>query len=1342
MSNAVRDRIGNLIDVPQVQTVIELSETRDLDFTDPESRLALEQLAQSFVITEDIRNILIVILGAIARSAGRGFFVTGNFGSGKSHLLSVLSLSVQHAWARRYLSIQDDDIAALEPDLGQHRILPVLVPLTEYGSELPLKEIVWGAIEVAAASAGIPLSLSHTQRFLHLFNRYILPVHQSEFTRFLETRLGTEYSWVRIQREDPASAHTLILQYMQSRDEPIPFSVQPDHQTVMAELTRSLKSAGRHGTLLILDELSEFLKSKDNQKALNEDARFLQFLGESATHHPFWIVAALQETIERIGNIHESVHKKIKDRYVHRLRLSAKHLKELVARRLIRRKGIEADQKIIAVYRRLHRMFNKISITENDFLRIYPVHPETLELLDKNSDLFSRRRGIVDFLTARIRGRPEENIPGILDRPVDHLLTPDIIFDHFRDRLSESPEFCKYYQLYQSHFEPKITAEFSDADIRNTALRIIKILILLAISPFRETRTVREICNMILFHVLDESVPAGNLNYEFIYKNILLVLHEKIGHLRLVSGKTFLESSFSIDMQSDSALTLENKIRRICEDISPLSKTVLRHIYSTMSFGLFPFAGFFNQPITRDSVRWENTFRRIELFLCAFTDIPARVIESSRKKLMNGDVDFVLFFGWIGDTDAQRAAAQKFLAQESGKFARAWGFYLPDSPADERIVSSFSEAYACWKITSDIAAELNPGSNSELGVVKNRLVQRLEEAHRQVNRFYEEGILFTADGRQPAPASRKFEHLDQWIAALISTPFAVRFPEHKYVAPRMEITGNILPQMLFERLILPGKSGPVVRGRDEAFESAIKGIALPTGLAKKDKSGYILAASPRNCPLAKAILNCLPPEEDLGLPMHERRVALSGIFRNLATSTLGVSRTVFDLTVLAMIRKGYLTAMGVQNVLTIQDIGFPIQDSVRYISRGDILPARFRPAFAQVYRLLTRKSLTDFDLDIQEKAWLKLREQFGIWSEQIRDFDRIISRLSESYGDNPQLLSETRKTIQLTLQLNDSIDPDVNPRNGWQKFLVRLKETGDFETLVNNIRQITAFMEIGKDPYCFSRNYLNDPRIFFPDSEKELHYLYTQACDLQILKDDLILSGRLQEFLSIFSSFHDRYIHFYQDLHSERNRRIHDVNYSGLLKSSEMHCLKKFSALSFVSVKMNYRRFAKYIQLIESQSCTRDVRSELMQSPVCRCDFRPGRKLEIISEVTLLQHAQEGIRQYVRKFQSSPLNKKLELLKSTCPADMKQSLEVISTIDPGSTDLAFILNSVLTPEFMEFLERSIRLQLRISSRQIHLLVDELTDQTLTATEIRKVFDEWMKSDGEMPGETDLIRVEN
>jgi len=134
------------------------------------------------------------------------------------------------------------------------------------------------------------------------------------------------------------------------------------------------------GVILILDELSEFLRSKPSAQSFNEDLRFLQFLGEWAQDHPLWIIAALQEQIEHTGEIEYDLFRKIKDRYPIRLLLTPAHVKDLIAEKLLRKKDSyrPAVEKLAA---ELSAIYPKKTMDYDLFCEIYPIHPATLEFL-------------------------------------------------------------------------------------------------------------------------------------------------------------------------------------------------------------------------------------------------------------------------------------------------------------------------------------------------------------------------------------------------------------------------------------------------------------------------------------------------------------------------------------------------------------------------------------------------------------------------------------------------------------------------------------------------------------------------------------------------------------------------------------------------------------------------------------------------------------------------------------------------------------------------------------------------------------------------------------------------
>ncbi|MCL4426353.1 MAG: DUF6079 family protein, partial [Firmicutes bacterium] len=102
-------KIADLISVPPVRTVIRLSDLRH-----PERS---RELAETFVLTNEAEEALATILEAVAQGQGRGFFLQGNYGSGKSHLLTVLSLLLEQPEAWGSLpGLGETALARLAPD--------------------------------------------------------------------------------------------------------------------------------------------------------------------------------------------------------------------------------------------------------------------------------------------------------------------------------------------------------------------------------------------------------------------------------------------------------------------------------------------------------------------------------------------------------------------------------------------------------------------------------------------------------------------------------------------------------------------------------------------------------------------------------------------------------------------------------------------------------------------------------------------------------------------------------------------------------------------------------------------------------------------------------------------------------------------------------------------------------------------------------------------------------------------------------------------------------------------------------------------------------------------------
>jgi len=315
-----------------------------------------------------------MILTSLSRGEGKGIFLKGHYGSGKSHFLSILSILLRSPDCLNVLIGQEPSLERFRNALQSKRFLVVEISLIQHRGTEFLEDI------------------------------FLKGIFQE-----LSVRLGKT------------------------------FEGGDSRQETFLEIKRALNRIGISGVVLLVDELSEFLRSKTDAHAYNEDIRFLQYLGEEAPSFPLWIISSLQEWIEETGEIAQDTFNKIKDRYPIRIGLGRAHIEEFVSHRLIRhREGSEGE--IRKIFNSIRRYFPLFPVEENRFLKLYPVHPATITLLDYLKPLFSEHRGIVDFIHYRLKSDEERGIPSFLERPAHELLSPSMIFDHFIHRIREVAE--------------------------------------------------------------------------------------------------------------------------------------------------------------------------------------------------------------------------------------------------------------------------------------------------------------------------------------------------------------------------------------------------------------------------------------------------------------------------------------------------------------------------------------------------------------------------------------------------------------------------------------------------------------------------------------------------------------------------------------------------------------------------------------------------------------------------------------------------------------------------------------------------------------------------------------
>ena len=848
------EKIGDLIELPVVETVIKLQNVRD---SQGDANFAyLQGLAQSFILTEDIEVDLKVVLDAIMRKQGKGFFLSGSYGSGKSHFLSMINFLLQYEWSWQSIIEQNPKMGVYKNTLSAKKYLIVLVPLLAYKSSRPLEEIVFEAIQstLETNQYKIEKSLTEESYFLEQFQKYLLPLHRIPLEKLINHEFPAINTYERLVYQDKHAAFVIVKKYLAGMDEKIPFQLTPDRQQGFNALDDILKNYKMDGIVLLIDELSEFLKAKQEDRALNEDARFLQYLGERSENRPIWVIASLQEHIEKTGNIQESVINKIKDRYNTRLELSTEHIKELINHRLILKKP-NSKSFIEKAFLKLKYSFNDIPITLDAFVEIYPVHPETIELLDTCADLFSQKRGVVDFIHFEVKGDPSRNIKGILEENMTCLLTPDRIFDHFQSRFKESPGLRKYYELFNDYFKKQIPRIFKDDenDIEY-ALRLIKILILLKISPIKYQRSVKQLANMLLYTAFEDL--AGIVNYEYIEGRLVKKLIANSGYLKLSPAKNPMDAILEIDIEETATAKLIEQVREIIKKTN--KETMIDALISQIHSSYFPFAMFIKEPYHFKNINWANSGREGIVWLSDLSKMDVRKINQWIKTIQTTENDFALLIARPVKTEEQRQQIKDIINQMDNRFANGIIFWLPKE------FTSY-EALQYWYAYQIIIDE-NQHKQTKEGIELKRLAEtKLEEVKRSVwesmIECYKSGDFLFYQTEFPFNFSlSEFKNFEDILSLIIRQPLEKLYPQHMNIQTRMPV--NVLTSIneLIEKFMIPGSVESIDAPYHNYLKNLIEGIAMPLHIAKFKGQHHhtaYFALNPEKSVGCKAILDYL-----------------------------------------------------------------------------------------------------------------------------------------------------------------------------------------------------------------------------------------------------------------------------------------------------------------------------------------------------------------------------------------------------------------------------------------------------------------------------------------------------
>jgi len=248
-------KIQDLIHVPSIKTVIQLVCAEDTD------QQQLMETLNTFVITEETSHSLKVVLQSILEGNGCGMFLQGHYGTGKSHFLSFLSILLEYDWAW-----DEVDEVCFEGvrQLREKKYLVTKIPLQHYSAAHTLEDIVFGGVERQFNRAKSQhrkeeqrVLIARASKLLDNFNHYILPRHSD----FLVSFGLRDDQWQEMTCQNPDKSCQIVLKYLEAM-ETSPLRLEYNRDDAFKKIEQYRKDYGYDGLVLILDELSEFLRAK------------------------------------------------------------------------------------------------------------------------------------------------------------------------------------------------------------------------------------------------------------------------------------------------------------------------------------------------------------------------------------------------------------------------------------------------------------------------------------------------------------------------------------------------------------------------------------------------------------------------------------------------------------------------------------------------------------------------------------------------------------------------------------------------------------------------------------------------------------------------------------------------------------------------------------------------------------------------------------------------------------------------------------------------------------------------------------------------------------------------
>ncbi len=1273
--------IGDLIEVPPVQTVIRLDEALQKS----------NRVTESFVFTADVSNHIAVLANAMQQENGRGCFIQGDFGSGKSHFLAALGAWLAGDAGTERLTADHEGLRTLQE--SGRRFLPVAISLVNYRSSTPLERIISTAIENSLAGHGVQVSLSPLTIFLNHFKKLLEePALAAEFDSFRGST-GTIDTWFA---SDNRQAYIQAVGFLKRQGIDIPELLVEEKYEIFSEAVSAVQDAGFHGLVLLIDELSEFFRSKTSSSLLNEDARTLQFLGELSGSSPLWIIAAVQESVERTGDIAQATFRKIKDRFPIRFYLSTLHIRDLIAKRLIKHKE-GADEHLYHIHENYRNYFPSFTCAWDIFRTIYPIHPTTLSLLEGLGELFSQHRGIVDFVHARCAGDPARGIQGILDHPCTELLAPDSIYEHFTTRLSEFSAFHIYPRQIVPHLD-EVIEKVLDKEDHELARKLIRILVLYTIHPTAkrpDVRTLAELSSCLL------ASHDPDVNVQFIADAVLdpIVEHSRF-LVKEPCTADYTRTVYTIITQEDHGKTLKAKIARATGEILPKDQRLVLEPLSRLEASIsWPGPEVLQHPVER-TVTWRQSPRAA---VVVFIQQGMEKVLADRigSMIESGKVDFALVIS-VGAT--------------SFSCAHTAVWQIPFSGGDHDVLREF---LALTMLAGELSRS-NPADAPLIPLINERITWSEQAAAQEIL-----ARIYTGSFSNPAihidSPALQIKRFDRLLEAAGDYVLEERYPKFKQIASTHLLPSPRLYHDLFEHFIVPG-SVTLGEARNMGLSQAIDSIAAPLGLVEVKSGSYRVSPNPAD----HAFLSYV-----FGLFHASETTPIEQVLHLMRTGPYGVPADTAEFLLASLAHSGLISLLRQGRSVPLDFLKLNSVANADAVAPGELISQNDRETLQTECAFLfpAGKGPGPFGLKQQRELWqtvVKLKKSLQTLLHELNSTLVSVSEYSAFASFDLDAIREKCADIQ---NIIDEIKVSYTARDGLERFCRTWRQLDITAEDMGFIKKCRRFFLEHAEYFIFIVHYLRHQSVENAvRCDTGVEECYNEVT--RFIQDPMcmVIIDEGQGLDQAFAVFRKTYAACYSGFHE---RFYKTVEKPALSKYAQrvLFILRNLAGVSVLDRPPGLEQLLQEFDKPPMPVCRRSVHEELLRSPVCGCTIKVGDELPAPVAEEPEKTIETCLEQYVRILGSpevlEPLGARIYALGDINPAVSKRLDRLCILLKKKKAVEPTLLLDLLDAEIIGEIGVAVSGRTVITPRPLDSLTATLAGRRLTPDKIRRIVDEWL-----------------